>query len=347
MKKQILVTGGTGYIGSHTVVEFIQSGYEVIIVDNLSNSNSDVLEGIYKICGVRPIFYKIDVREIEQLRKVFEANSEITAIVHFAAFKAVGESVQFPLKYYQNNLLGLTNVLQCMKEFNVYNFVFSSSCTVYGQPKVLPVTENTPVVRPESPYGNTKKIGEEIIQDFIKASVGFNAISLRYFNPIGAHPTALIGELPLGVPNNLMPYITQTAYGIREELKVFGSDYKTHDGTPIRDYINVVDLSRAHVLAVERLNNQKNKEAYEIYNIGTGKGLSVLDIIKAFENSTGIKLKYRITDRRPGDVEKVWADTTKANEELGWKAEISLEDTVKSAWEWENYYRKNFNKDKI
>ncbi len=347
MKKQILVTGGTGYIGSHTVVEFIQSGYEVIIVDNLSNSNSDVLEGIYNICGVRPIFYKIDVREIEQLRKVFEANSEITAIVHFAAFKAVGESVQFPLKYYQNNLLGLTNVLQCMKEFNVYNFVFSSSCTVYGQPKVLPVTENTPVVRPESPYGNTKKIGEEIIQDFIKASVGFNAISLRYFNPIGAHPTALIGELPLGVPNNLMPYITQTAYGIREELKVFGSDYKTHDGTPIRDYINVVDLSRAHVLAVERLNNQKNKEAYEIYNIGTGKGLSVLDIIKAFENSTGIKLKYRITDRRPGDVEKVWADTTKANEELGWKAEISLEDTVKSAWEWENYYRKNFNKDKI
>lgn len=342
MKHKILITGGTGYIGSHTVVEFIKAGYEIVVIDNLSNSNIEVLEGIREITGVKPLFYKIDVTNENDLRKVFELNPDINSIVHFAAFKAVGESVEQPLKYYRNNLFGIINLLSCMKDFNVRNFVFSSSCTVYGQPSELPVTEDSPVVRPESPYGNTKKISEEILQDFVNSNTQFKAISLRYFNPIGAHPSALIGELPLGVPNNLMPYITQTAYGIRDELKVFGSDYNTPDGTPIRDYINVVDLAKAHLCAVERLILNKNKSVFEVFNIGTGKGLTVLEIIKAFEKTTGVKLKYRITGRRKGDVEKVWADTTKANDELGWKAENSLEDTVKSAWEWEKYYRNHY-----
>lgn len=343
MKKQILITGGTGYIGSHTAVEFINAGYEVIIIDNLSNSDISVLNGIEKITGIKPIFHKVDVTLKSELRKVFETHPNIQAIVHFAAFKAVGESVKFPLKYYHNNLAGSINILECMQEFQVGNLVFSSSCTVYGQPELLPVTEESPVIKPESPYGNTKKISEEIIQDFLNSTQGFKSISLRYFNPIGAHPSAEIGELPIGVPNNLMPYITQTAYGIREELKVFGSDYNTPDGTPIRDYINVVDLAEAHVAAVNRLLTNKTDDKFEVFNIGTGQGHTVLEVIKAFEKSTGVKLKYRITDRRPGDVEKVWADTSKANKILGWKAKKSLEETVKSAWEWEKKYREKTN----
>ncbi|MFQ3579026.1 MAG: UDP-glucose 4-epimerase GalE [Bacteroidales bacterium] len=343
MKKQILITGGTGYIGSHTAVEFINAGYEVIIMDNLSNSDISVLNGIEKITGIKPIFHKVDVTLKSELRKVFETRPNIQSIVHFAAFKAVGESVEFPLKYYHNNLAGLINILECMQEFKIRSLVFSSSCTVYGQPELLPVTEESPVIKPESPYGNTKKISEEIIQDFLNSTQGFKSISLRYFNPIGAHPSAEIGELPIGVPNNLMPYITQTAYGIREELKVFGSDYNTPDGTPIRDYINVVDLAEAHVAAVKRLLTNKTDDKFEVFNIGTGQGHTVLEVIKAFEKSTGVKLKYRITDRRPGDVEKVWADTSKANKILGWKAKKSLEETVKSAWEWEKKYREKTN----
>ncbi|HOK38777.1 MAG TPA: UDP-glucose 4-epimerase GalE [Bacteroidales bacterium] len=339
MEKQILITGGTGYIGSHTAVEFINAGYEVIIIDNLSNSDISVLNGIEKITDIKPIFYKVDVTLKAELRKVFETHPNIQAIVHFAAFKAVGESVEFPLKYYHNNLTGLINILECMEEFKIKNLVFSSSCTIYGQPELLPVTEESPVIKPESPYGNTKRISEEIIQDFLNSTQGFKCISLRYFNPIGAHPSAEIGELPIGVPNNLMPYITQTAYGIREELKVFGSDYNTPDGTPIRDYINVVDLAEAHVAAVNRLLKDKTEDKFEVFNIGTGQGHTVLEVINAFEKNTGVKLKYRITNRRPGDVEKVWADTSKANKILGWKAKKSLAETVKSAWEWEKKYR--------
>lgn len=338
---KIIITGGTGYIGSHTVVEFIKSGYEVIVVDNLSNSNIEVIDGIQKICGIKPIFYNIDVADFQELSKVFDEHADIKGVVHFAAYKAVGESVKEPLKYYHNNLAGLLSLLKLCRQHSINNFVFSSSCTVYGQPKKLPVTEDSPVAKPESPYGNTKKINEEIIQDFCKSKAEFNSILLRYFNPIGAHNSAEIGELPLGVPDNLLPYITQTAIGLREKLSVFGDDYNTPDGTAIRDYINVVDLAQAHVVSIERLLNNKNSEQCEIFNIGTGKGVSVMEIIKSFERVSGHKLNYEIVGRRSGDVEQVWADTTKANSVLGWKSEKTLDETILSAWKWEQKIRKS------
>ncbi|MDD2637146.1 MAG: UDP-glucose 4-epimerase GalE [Bacteroidales bacterium] len=331
--QKVIITGGTGYIGSHTVVEFQNAGFEVVTIDNLSNSIIEVLDGIKKITGKRPIFYQTDVSEQKNLETVFQEHSSAVAVIHFAAYKAVGESVKEPLKYYHNNIQGLVNILSNMLKYDIPNLVFSSSCTVYGQPEKLPVTEETPVVKPESPYGNTKKINEEIIVDTINSSDNLNAISLRYFNPIGAHTSAHIGELPLGVPDNLLPYITQTAIGLRQELSVFGDDYNTPDGTAIRDYINVCDLAKAHVFAVKRLLNKTSR--YETFNIGTGKGSSVMEIIKAFEISTGQKLNYKIVNRRAGDIEQVWADTSKANKVLGWKAEVSLNETVKSAWEWQ------------
>ncbi len=336
---KIIITGGTGYIGSHTVVEFQNAGFEVVIIDNLSNSQIEVLDGISNITGVKPVFHKADVSNEAEMEAVFSKHKDAIAIVHFAAFKAVGESVQKPLMYYKNNLAGLMNILSEMQTNDIPNLVFSSSCTVYGQPEILPVTENSPIVKPESPYGNTKKISEEIIEDTIKSNSQINTILLRYFNPIGAHPSVEIGELPLGVPNNLLPFITQTAIGLRQKLMVFGSDYNTPDGTAIRDYINVVDLAKAHVIAVKRLIDKSNIENPEVFNIGTGIGNSVLEIIQAFERSTNEKLNYEITDRRAGDIEKVWADTTKANIILGWKAEVSLDETVKSAWKWEQKLR--------
>jgi len=337
--KQILVTGGTGYIGSHTAVELQNAGFEVIIVDNLSNSSIEVLDGIEKISGIRPIFEEFDLIDGEKVNAFFGKYPNIEAIIHFAAFKAVGESVALPLKYYRNNLVSLVNILDAMDRFNVPGIVFSSSCTVYGQPESLPVTENAPILKANSPYGNTKQISEEIIQDTLVACPKLNAIALRYFNPVGSHPTALIGELPLGVPQNLVPFITQTAAGLRNQLSVFGSDYNTPDGTAIRDYIHVVDLAKAHVVAVKRLVESKNKKAFEVFNLGTGNGLSVLEVVKAFERVSGQKLNYKIVDRRPGDVEKVYADTAFANEELGWKAESTLDDILASAWKWEKKIR--------
>lgn len=338
----ILVTGGTGYIGSHTVVSLLNKAYNVVIIDNLSNSEESVLDGIEKITGKVPIFVKGDVTNEQTVNKLFEDYPEIEAVIHFAAFKAVGESVEQPLKYYNNNVGGLIQILKSMLKYNVDNIVFSSSCTVYGQPNKLPVDETAPVVKPESPYGNTKKINEEILQDTVHSGKGLKAISLRYFNPIGAHPSALIGELPIGVPNNLLPFITQTAIGIRKELKVFGNNYNTPDGTCIRDYINVNDLADAHVVALEYLFNQ-NVE-YDVFNLGTGKGSSVLEVISAFETSCKTKLNYNFAPPRSGDVEQVWANPEKAEKILKWKAETSLEDTVLSAWEWEKYYRKQQNK---
>lgn len=340
MNSLILVTGGTGYIGSHTVVELIESGFDVVIIDNLSNSSIEVLDQIEKITGKRPLFEKLDLCDKASLDQFFARYISIEAIIHFAASKAVGESVEKPLLYYRNNLLSLMNLLECMIAFGIKHLVFSSSCTIYGQPDQLPVTENSPVKPALSPYGNTKQISEEIIRDTISSNVPIRAISLRYFNPIGAHPSGLIGELPLGLPNNLVPFITQTAAGIRKELLVFGNDYSTPDGTAIRDYINVVDLSKAHLVAIQRLLNLRQKAPYEIFNLGTGRGYSVLEIIKTFEKVAGVKINYRITGRRPGDIEKVWADTSLANHELGWKAEKTLEETLASAWKWEQYYRK-------
>lgn len=337
--KQILVTGGTGYIGSHTTVELQNAGFEVVIVDNFSNSSIEVLDGIEKITGIRPAFEEFDLIDKEKVDAFFEKYRNIEAIIHFAAFKAVGESVANPIKYYRNNLTSLVNILDAMGRYNVKGLVFSSSCTVYGQPESLPVTENAPVVKANSPYGNTKQISEEIIQDSLQACPELKSIALRYFNPVGAHPTALIGELPLGVPQNLVPFITQTAAGLRKQLSVFGSDYNTPDGTAIRDYIHVVDLAKAHVVAVKRLVESKNKKKFEIFNLGTGNGLSVLDIVKTFEKVTGQKLNYALVDRRPGDVEKVYADTTFANEELGWKSESTLDDILISAWKWERKIR--------
>jgi UDP-glucose 4-epimerase len=338
---KIIITGGTGYIGSHTVVEFITSGYTVIVIDNLSNSNIEVLDGIQKICGSKPIFYNTDITCYEKLEEIFKEHCDAAGIVHFAAYKSVGESVNKPLKYYHNNLTGLINLLKLCKHHSIDNFVFSSSCTVYGQPEKLPVTEDSPVVKPESPYGNTKKINEEMIQDFCKSNNDFKAILLRYFNPIGAHDSAEIGELPLGMPDNLLPYITQTAIGLREKMSVFGGDYNTLDGTAIRDYINVVDLAQAHVVAIKRLLKNKNSEQCEIFNIGTGKGVSVMEIIKSFEKVCEQNLNYQITDRRAGDIEQIWADTTKANTILGWKSEKSLDETILSAWKWEQKLRKS------
>jgi UDP-glucose 4-epimerase len=340
---QVLVTGGVGYIGSHTVVELINAGFEVCIIDNLSNSRIEVLDGIEKITGKRPAFENIDLKEQDKVESFFQKYTEIDSIIHFAASKAVGESVEKPTKYYRNNLVSLLNIIDTMVKYKVPNIVFSSSCTVYGQPDELPVTEKAPIKKALSPYGNTKQISEEILQDSINAYPELKVISLRYFNPIGAHPSALIGELPLGVPANLVPFITQTAIGLRKELLVFGDDYNTPDGSCIRDYINVVDLAKAHVVAIERLQKQKNKAPFEVFNIGTGNGLSVFEIIRTFEKVTGVKLNYRVVGRRAGDVEKVWADTSYANNELGWKAEKSIEETLLSAWNWEKYIRQNPN----
>lgn len=334
-----MVTGGTGYIGSHTVVELLQQGFKVVIVDNLSNSFIEVLDGIEHICGQRPTFIEADCTDMAAMKSIFSQNPDISAAIHFAASKAVGESVEKPLLYYRNNLVSLINLIECLENNGGGNLVFSSSCTVYGQPDTLPVTEQAPIKLAESPYGNTKQISEEIITDAIKANKKLKAIALRYFNPIGAHPSAEIGELPIGVPNNLIPYVTQTGYGLRNVLNIFGKDYNTPDGTAIRDYINVVDLAKAHVAAIAWLATSKEKQTLEVFNIGTGKGLSVLEIVTTFEKVTGIKLPYQFVDRRLGDIEQVWADTSLANKVLGWKAIIPLEDTLLSAWKWEQRYR--------
>lgn len=341
MKERILVTGGTGFIGSHTVVELQNSGYEVVIIDNLSNSSADVVDGIEKITGIRPDFEQLDCLDYEGLDKVFAKYGNIKSIIHFAASKAVGESVQKPLMYYRNNLVSLINLLELMPKYNVKGIVFSSSCTVYGQPDLLPVTEDAPIKKAESPYGNTKQINEEIIYDTVKSGSPIQAILLRYFNPIGAHPTAIIGEMPNGVPQNLIPFLTQTAIGIREKLSVFGDDYNTPDGSCIRDYINVVDLAKAHVVAIDRILQDKQNEQVEVFNIGTGRGLSVLELIQAFEASTGVKLNYQIVGRRAGDIEQVWANPDKANNVLGWKAETTIEDTLRSAWKWQQKLRED------
>lgn len=340
MKKKIIVTGGTGYIGSHTAVELIENGYEVILIDNLYNSEAIVAEWIGKITGIIPQLEIFDLCDQKKLDNVISNNKNIAGIIHFAAYKAVGESVNKPLEYYRNNLVSLINILDAMKQHSIPDMVFSSSCTVYGQPEKLPVTENAPMQPAISPYGNTKQIGEEIIRDTVSTDKNIKVISLRYFNPIGAHPSAMIGELPRGVPENLVPFITQTAYGLRDELKVFGNDYNTPDGTCIRDYLHVVDLAKAHVIAIQRLIEKKNRECYEVFNLGTGKGVSVLDAIKSFERVSGKKLKYKITGRRAGDIEKIWADPSYANKELGWKTLSSLDDAMRTAWEWENNIRK-------
>jgi UDP-glucose 4-epimerase len=340
--QKVLVTGGTGFIGSHTAVELLNYGYEVCIIDNLSNSRIEVLGGIEKITGKKTVFENFDLCDLAKLQSFCLANPGIDAIIHFAAMKAVGESVEKPLAYYRNNLLSLLNILQVMQEFAIPCLVFSSSCTVYGQPDALPVTEHSAIKPANSPYGNTKQISEEIIRDTIAAS-GLKAISLRYFNPIGAHVSALIGELPLGMPMNLVPYITQTVIGIREELRIFGADYDTPDGTGIRDYIHVVDLARAHVVAITRLLNNSNRQSYEVFNLGTGKGLSVMEVVNAFEKATGCKVNYRIYPRRPGDIASVYADTTLANQELGWKSDTSIEASLLSAWNWEKALRNQSN----
>ena len=341
MKQTILVTGGTGFIGSHTTVELIEAGYNVVIIDNLSNSKIEVLDGIEKITGVRPAFEQVDLRDKAATEAVFQKYPAIAGIIHFAASKAVGESVQLPLLYYRNNVVSLINLLELMPAYGVKGIIFSSSCTVYGQPKPenLPVTEDAPHQKATSPYGNTKEINEQIIHDFIHSGAAVKSIVLRYFNPIGAHPSALIGELPNGVPNNLIPYVTQTAMGIREQLTIFGNDYDTPDGTCLRDYIDVVDLAKAHVAAVDRMTQRRMKEAYEIFNIGTGTPVSVLELVKGFERANGLTLNYKIVGRRAGDVKAVWADTQRANKELGWKAERPLEETLRSAWAWEKHVR--------
>ncbi len=340
-KGKILVTGGAGYIGSHTTVELQNAGYEVVIVDNLSNSNADMIDGIERITGTRPAFYQVDCNDKVDMKDVFENNKGIKGIIHFAASKAVGESVQKPLMYYRNNLDSLMTLMELMPEYGVEGIVFSSSCTVYGQPDILPVDETAPIKPALSPYGNTKQINEEIIRDAIYSGVPYKAIILRYFNPIGAHPTAEIGELPNGVPQNLVPFVTQTAMGIRKELSVFGDDYDTPDGSCIRDYINVVDLAKAHVIAVDRMLTNKSEEKVEIFNLGTGRGVSVLELINAFEAATGVKLNYKIVGRREGDIEKVWANPDRANNVLGWVAKENLEDTLASAWKWQEKLRRD------
>jgi UDP-glucose 4-epimerase len=336
---QIVVTGGLGFIGSHTVVELQNEGFEVIVIDNLSNSSIEVLDGITQITGKKPIFEQFDLRNKPKVQDFFKRYQNVRGVIHFAASKAVGESVQEPLLYYENNISTLVYLLQELSQLPDANFIFSSSCTVYGQADALPISENAPVKPAESPYGNTKQIGEEIIMDLCKIDAHFKAIALRYFNPIGAHSSAKIGELPLGVPQNLVPFITQTAAGLREKLSVFGDDYPTEDGTCIRDYIHVVDLAKAHVVALQRLLQQKNKSNFEIFNLGTGKGSSVLEVVKSFERVTGKKLNYQIVGRREGDVIAAYAETTKANEDLGWKAELSLDQAMASAWEWEKQIR--------
>ena len=339
MKKScVLVSGGAGYIGSHTAVELIGAGYDVVIVDNLSNSDMDAVEGVRRITGVEVPFEKADCCDRDAFRKVFE-KYDFDSVIHFAASKAVNESVRKPLEYYGNNLTSFMNVISLMREFGRRNIVFSSSCTVYGEPDRQPVTERTPRKPATSPYGNTKQMCEDILRDSLAAYEGMKGIALRYFNPIGAHPSALIGELPRGVPQNLVPYITQTAAGLRECLSIFGDDYDTPDGTCLRDYIDVVDLAKAHVAAVDRMTQRRMKEAYEIFNIGTGTPVSVLELVKGFERANGLTLNYKIVGRRAGDVKAVWADTQRANKELGWKAERPLEETLRSAWAWEKHVR--------
>lgn len=339
MNERILVTGGTGYIGSHTVVELQNAGYEVVIIDNLSNSNVGVLDGIERITGRRPAFVDGDCTDISTLRRLFTDYAGIKGIINFAASKAVGESIRKPLLYYRNNLNTLINLLELMPEFGVGGIVFSSSCTVYGEPDRNPVDENAPIKKATSPYGNTKQISEEIITDTVNSGVGIKSVILRYFNPVGAHPSAEIGELPNGVPQNLIPYLTQTAIGIRKELSVFGDDYDTPDGSCIRDFINVVDLAKAHVAALKRLLERSDTERIEVFNLGTGEGVSVLELINTFESATGVKVPYKIAARRDGDIVKVWADPKKANEVLGWKAEATLADTMRSAWLWQKRLR--------
>ena len=338
MKEMVLVSGGAGYIGSHTAVELINAGYDVVVADNLSNSDMSGVEGVRKITGVDVPFVNVDCCDKEAFRKVFEQYN-FNSVIHFAAFKAVGESVTDPMKYYRNNLDSFMNVLELMREFGRPNIVFSSSATVYGEADELPVTELTPRKPATSAYGNTKQMCEDILRDTVTAYDGLKGIALRYFNPIGAHPSALIGELPRGVPQNLVPFITQTAAGIRECLSVFGDDYDTPDGSCLRDYIDVVDLAKAHVVAITRMVEDKNKQKYEIFNVGTGNGVSVLELVQSFERVNELKLNYKIAPRRPGDVVAIWADTTLANEELGWKAERSLDDTLRSAWAWEKNVR--------
>lgn len=336
--KSVLVAGGAGYIGSHTVVELINAGYEVVVVDNLSNSDISSLEGINKITGVKPTFYNVDCCDKGALSEVFKRH-DFNSVIHFAAFKAVGESVEQPAKYYRNNLLSFMNVLELMVEYGRRNVVFSSSATVYGDADELPVTEETPRKPATSPYGNTKQMSEDILRDSVRANSSLRGIALRYFNPIGAHPSALIGELPRGVPNNLVPYITQTAAGIRECLSIFGQDYPTPDGSCLRDYIDIVDLAKAHVAAIDRMVEERGKESYEVFNIGTGRPVSVFELVKVFEEANNLKLNYKVAPRRAGDVPAVWADTTRANEVLGWRAERALVDTLKAAWQWERNVR--------
>ena len=335
MKTRILVTGGTGYIGSHTVVELQNAGYDVVVIDNLSNSNRDVIDGIEKITGIRPDFVEGDCTDIDILRHLFKTYKGIKGIINFAASKAVGESVQKPLLYYRNNLTTLINLLDLMPEYEVKGIVFSSSCTVYGEPDVKPIDETAPIKPATSPYGNTKQICEELITDYIASGAPIKSIILRYFNPVGAHPSALIGELPNGVPNNLVPFLTQTAAGIREKLTVFGDDYDTPDGSCIRDFIDVVDLAKAHVIAMKRMLDKADTDSIEIFNLGTGQGLSVLELIESFERATGVKVPYVIGERRAGDIEKIWAEPSKANNVLGWKAETPTDDTMRNAWKWQ------------
>jgi UDP-glucose 4-epimerase len=335
---KIVVTGGLGFIGSHTVVELQNEGFEVVVIDNLSNSSEGVLDGIVNITGKRPVFEKIDLRDKAAVQNFFKKHQDVSGVIHFAASKAVGESVGNPLLYYENNINSLVYILQELKELPNSNFIFSSSCTVYGQAEKMPITEDAPIQAAMSPYGNTKQIGEEIITDSVKVT-NINSILLRYFNPIGAHPSAEIGELPLGVPQNLVPFITQTAIGLREKLSVFGSDYPTPDGTAVRDYIHVVDLAKAHVIALQRLLNKQNTEKVEVFNLGTGTGSSVLEVIQAFEKVSGKKLNYQIVGRREGDVVTAYANTDKAHNVLGWKTQSSLEEALASAWKWEQKIR--------
>ena len=343
LKEKILVTGGTGFIGSHTVVELQNAGYEVVIIDNLSNSHAEVVDSIEQITGQRPAFEKVDCLDAAALKTVFEKYAGIRAIIHFAASKAVGESVEKPLLYYRNNITSLINLLELMPKYDVKGIIFSSSCTVYGQPteENLPVTENAPIQKALSPYGNTKQINEEIIQDYIHSGAPIKSVILRYFNPIGAHPSGLIGELPNGVPMNLIPFVTQTAIGIRKQLKIFGNDYNTPDGTCIRDYIYVVDLAKAHVKAMDRVLNVPDTDPVEIFNIGTGRGLSTLEVVEGFEKATGVKLNWEYAPRREGDIEKVWGNVDKANKVLGWKADTDIEDVLRSAWKWQKKLRED------
>lgn len=334
----ILVTGGLGYIGSHTVVELIENNYEVIIIDNLSNSELFILDNIKKITGVKPKFYNEDLLDLNKTNEVINKH-DIDGVIHFAAFKSVSESIKYPLKYYRNNLLSLINILRLMIENNISNIVFSSSCTVYGQPDKLPVSENTPFKKADSPYSKSKQISEQIIEDFVNSNDNISSISLRYFNPVGAHDSGMIGELPIGIPDNLVPYITQTAAGIRDELSVFGNDYNTSDGTAIRDYIHIVDLAKAHLMAIKRLNNSKKKNIFEFFNVGKGTGFSVMDVINSFEKINNIKLKYSFRDRRDGDIEEIYSDVTKSKKILKWQAEKSLDDMMSSAWKWQKYLK--------